>query len=99
MEQSSINENKISPSNEIIEICMNDIILEEDFKKTLMCKLKTLVWKLKKAKMKRRKVNKCRNPTLKECEDDIYTLEMRTWESHRTPKDLEFDCKGQNTLP
>jgi hypothetical protein len=41
----------------------------------------------------------CRNPTLKECEDDTHTLEMGTWESSRTLKNLELDCKGQNTSP
>ncbi len=35
---------------------------------------------------------------LEECEDDIHTLEMGTWESFGTPKTLEFDCRGQNTL-
>jgi hypothetical protein len=42
---------------------------------------------------------KCRNSTLKECEDDTHTPEMWTWESSETLKNLEFDCKGQNTLP
>jgi hypothetical protein len=41
----------------------------------------------------------CRNPTLKECEDDTHTFEMGTWESSRTPKNLELDCRGQNTSP
>jgi hypothetical protein len=41
----------------------------------------------------------CRNPTLKECEDDTHTLEMGTWESSRTLENLELDCRGQNTLP
>jgi hypothetical protein len=41
----------------------------------------------------------CRNPTLKECEDDIHTPEMGTWESFGTPKNSKLDCKGQNTLP
>jgi hypothetical protein len=39
----------------------------------------------------------CRNPTLRECEDETHTLEMGTWESFRTPKISEFDCRGQNT--
>jgi hypothetical protein len=34
---------------------------------------------------------------LKECEDDIHILEMGTWESFRTPRNLEFDYRGQNT--
>jgi hypothetical protein len=38
----------------------------------------------------------CRNPTLKECEDETHTPEMRTWESSKIPKTLEFDCRGQN---
>jgi hypothetical protein len=41
----------------------------------------------------------CRNPTLKDCEDDTHTPEMGTWESFGTLEDLEFDCRGQNTLP
>jgi hypothetical protein len=28
----------------------------------------------------------CRNPTLKECEDDIHIPEMRTWNPPRLPK-------------
>jgi hypothetical protein len=39
----------------------------------------------------------CRNPTLEEWEDDSLTPKMGTWESARTPKISEFDCKGQNT--
>ncbi len=35
MEQFSINENKISPHNETIEICMNDTIMEEEFEENL----------------------------------------------------------------
>jgi hypothetical protein len=38
-------------------------------------------------------------PLLEECEDDIHTLEMGTWESFGTPKSSEFDCRGQNTSP
>jgi hypothetical protein len=38
-------------------------------------------------------------PHLKECEDDILTPEMWTWESSRAPKYFELDCRGQNTLP
>jgi hypothetical protein len=41
----------------------------------------------------------CHNPTLKECEDDIHTLEMGTWVSSGTPKNSELYCRGQNTLP
>jgi hypothetical protein len=40
-----------------------------------------------------------RNPTLKECEDDTHTPEMGTWESSETPKNSEFNCRGQNTSP
>jgi hypothetical protein len=40
---------------------------------------------------------KCRNPTLRECEDETHTREMGTWESYGTPKSSKFDCKGQNT--
>jgi hypothetical protein len=32
MEQSSTNENVISGNNEIIEICMNDVVLEDGSK-------------------------------------------------------------------
>jgi len=34
-------------------------------------------------------------PLLEECEDDIHTLEMGTWESSGTPETSEV----QNTLP
>jgi hypothetical protein len=37
-------------------------------------------------------------PLLEDCEDDTHTPEMGTWESSGTPKILEFDCRGQNTL-
>jgi hypothetical protein len=40
---------------------------------------------------------KCRNPILRECDYEIHTLEMGTWESIETPETSEFDCKGQNT--
>jgi len=43
-------------------------------------------------------MNKCCNPTLRECEDETHTSKVGTWESYETPKILEFDCKGQNTL-
>ncbi len=33
---------------------------------------------------------------LEECEDDIHTPEMGTWESTGTPKTSELDCRGQN---
>jgi hypothetical protein len=45
------------------------------------------------------KVHTCRNPILKECEDDIHTPEMGTWESFGTPKNSKLGCRGQNTLP
>jgi len=38
-------------------------------------------------------------PLLEECEDDTHTPEMGTWESFRTLKTLEFNCRGQNALP
>jgi hypothetical protein len=41
----------------------------------------------------------CRNPTLKECEDDTHTPEMGTWESSETFENSKLDCRGQNTLP
>jgi hypothetical protein len=43
-------------------------------------------------------------PFLEECEDDTHTPNMGTWESSGTwesfgtPKTLELDCRGQNTL-
>jgi len=46
----------------------------------------------------------CRNPTLRECEDETHTPKIGTWESSGTPESFgtpkisEFDCKGQNTL-
>ncbi len=36
-------------------------------------------------------------PLLEECEDDIHTPKMGTWESFGTPETLELDYKGQNT--
>jgi hypothetical protein len=38
-------------------------------------------------------------PHLEECEDDTHTPEMGTWESSGTLKTLEFNYRGQNTLP
>jgi hypothetical protein len=43
-------------------------------------------------------LKKCRNPTLKECEDETHIFEMGTWEPFETPKTSEFDYRGQNTL-
>jgi hypothetical protein len=43
-------------------------------------------------------MNKCRNLTLKECEDETHTPKVGTWESSKIPEISEFDCKGQNTL-
>jgi hypothetical protein len=40
----------------------------------------------------------CRNPTLREREDETHTPKMGTWESSEILKSSEFDCKGQNTL-
>jgi len=34
---------------------------------------------------------KCRNPILRECENETHTPKIGT------PKILEFDCRGQNT--
>jgi hypothetical protein len=39
----------------------------------------------------------CRNPTLGECEDEIHTPKVGTWESCGTSKTSKFDCRGQNT--
>ncbi len=38
-------------------------------------------------------------PLLEECEDDIHIPEMGTWESSKTPKTSEFNCRGQNAFP
>ncbi len=38
-------------------------------------------------------------PLLEECEDDIHIFQMGTWESSRTPKTSELDCRGQNISP
>jgi hypothetical protein len=38
----------------------------------------------------------CRNPTLRECEDETHIPKIGIWESFRTPETSEFDCKGQN---
>jgi hypothetical protein len=43
-------------------------------------------------------MSRCRNPTLKKCEDETHIPEMETWESFGTPETLEFDYRGQNTL-
>jgi len=40
---------------------------------------------------------KCRNPTLRECEDETHTPKIGTWETFGTLETLEFDCKGQKT--
>ncbi len=40
----------------------------------------------------------CRNPTLREYEDETHIPKMGTWESSGTPETSEFDCRGQNTL-
>jgi hypothetical protein len=42
-------------------------------------------------------VGRCHNPILRECEDETHIPEMGIWESQRTPKISEFDCRGQNT--
>jgi hypothetical protein len=42
---------------------------------------------------KKNKGKKCRNPTLRECEDETHTPKMGTWESSWTPKISEFNCK------
>ncbi len=55
--------------------------------------------KLKASSKTKTKVNCCRNPTLKECEDDTHTPKMKTWESSGTPENSELDCSGQKTSP
>ncbi len=39
----------------------------------------------------------CRNPTLRECEDETHIPKVGTWESSGTPKTSQFNCRGQNT--
>jgi hypothetical protein len=41
---------------------------------------------------------KCRNPTLAKCEDETHTPKVGDLESFGTPKNLELDYRGQNTL-
>ncbi len=41
----------------------------------------------------------CRNPTLAKCEDETHTPKVGDLESSGTSECLEFDNKGQNTLP
>jgi hypothetical protein len=41
----------------------------------------------------------CRNPTLAKCEDGTHTPQSWGFGASGTPKFLEFDSKGQNTLP
>ncbi len=36
-------------------------------------------------------------PLWGKCENETHTPEIGTWESFRTPKILDFDCRGQNT--
>jgi hypothetical protein len=38
-------------------------------------------------------------PLWGKCEVTIHTPKNGTWESSGTPKNLEFNCRGQNTLP
>jgi hypothetical protein len=38
-------------------------------------------------------------PLWGKCEVATHIPEMGTWESYGTPKNSEFDCRGQNTLP
>jgi hypothetical protein len=38
-------------------------------------------------------------PLLEECEDEIHTPKMGTWESTKTFETSEFDYRGQNTSP
>jgi hypothetical protein len=38
-------------------------------------------------------------PLLEKCEDETHIPEMGSWESTGTLKTLQFDCRGQNTLP
>jgi len=40
----------------------------------------------------------CRNPILAKCEDETHTPKVGDLESSGTPKPLELDSRGQNTL-
>jgi hypothetical protein len=42
---------------------------------------------------------RCHNPTLAKCEDEIHTPKVGDLEPSGTPKFLEFNSKGQKTLP
>ncbi len=44
------------------------------------------------------KHDKCRNPTLAKCEEETHTPKIGDLESSGTPKNLELDHRGQNTL-
>jgi hypothetical protein len=41
----------------------------------------------------------CRNPTLAKCEDETHIPKVGDLESSGTPECLDFNNKGQNTLP
>jgi len=40
----------------------------------------------------------CRNPTLRECEDETHTPKIGTWESSEILEISKFNYRGQNTL-
>jgi hypothetical protein len=40
---------------------------------------------------------KCRNPTLRECENETHTPKIGTWESFGTLETSEFNFRGQKT--
>jgi hypothetical protein len=49
--------------------------------------------------LKKDKFIGCRNPTLAKCEDETHTPKVGELESSEIPESLEFNSKGQNTLP
>ncbi len=53
---------------------------------------------MKATKMTRFVNPNCRNPILRECEDETHTSEMGTWESIGAPEISKFNGRGQNTL-
>jgi hypothetical protein len=57
------------------------------------------LFKIAKLNLHDRKKEYVATPFLEKCEDDTHTPEMRTWESFRTFKTSEFNCRSQNTLP
>jgi hypothetical protein len=67
MDQSSIDENRISPNNEIIEICMNDVIMEEEAEKNLNVQIRNPSVETKGSKNEDKETKEVIKLTLKSC--------------------------------